>query len=116
MEKNCLTCGEKLNGRADKKYCNDACKNEFHNRKINRQVKLGMQQLLTAKKNHDILSKIEANGIELVSIKELELSGFDFMGLTGLKRIDSENFLLYCFDFSLEAAGNKYRINKYQSK
>src|SRR5688500_4030194 len=116
MEKFCLTCGEKLNGRADKKYCNDACKNEFHNRKFNRGAKLEMQQLLSARKNHNILSKIEADGIELISVKELERNGFDFKGLTGLKMIDRENFLLYCFDFSLEAAGNKFRINKYQSK
>ena len=31
MQKTCLSCGSKITGRADKKYCNDACKNDFHN-------------------------------------------------------------------------------------
>ena len=31
MEKTCLECNEKLIGRADKKFCNDYCRNAFNN-------------------------------------------------------------------------------------
>ena len=31
MEKECLECGTKLMGRADKKFCNDQCRNSYNN-------------------------------------------------------------------------------------
>lgn len=32
-EKNCHSCGKKLQGRSDKKFCNDYCRNAFNNAK-----------------------------------------------------------------------------------
>ena len=34
MKKNCLECGEAFNGRIDKKFCSDYCRNTYNN-KIN---------------------------------------------------------------------------------
>lgn len=31
MEKNCPECGDKIIGRADKKFCSDACRNAYNN-------------------------------------------------------------------------------------
>lgn len=31
MDKKCLECGEKIVGRADKKFCNDYCRNAYNN-------------------------------------------------------------------------------------
>ena len=32
MEKNCLECGTRIIGRADKKFCNDSCRNSYNNK------------------------------------------------------------------------------------
>jgi hypothetical protein len=32
MERHCIDCGESLNGRADKKFCSDQCRNSHNNR------------------------------------------------------------------------------------
>ncbi len=33
MEKRCLECNDVLHGRADKKFCSDACRNTYNNKK-----------------------------------------------------------------------------------
>jgi len=112
MQKLCLTCGKNLTGRSDKKYCNEACKNEFHNQQGVRTPPFEKNQLSTARKNRSILSKIEASGKAEIEMKELELCGFNFEGLTGLKFLGKDSLLLYCFDFSLQLNGNSCRIAK----
>lgn len=32
MEKLCPVCGKKIIGRVDKKFCNEQCKSDFHNK------------------------------------------------------------------------------------
>ena len=112
MQKTCLTCSKKLTGRSDKKYCNDACKNEFHNQQSVRTPAIEKLQLTTARKNRNILSQFEASGKAEIERAELELCGFSFEGLTGVKFLDQENFLLCCFDFRVQIKGNLCRIGK----
>ena len=112
MEKSCLTCGEKLTGRADKKYCNEACKNEFHNQQNGQRSSVEKQQLSVARKNHSILSEIEASGRAEIGVKDLERFGFNFEGLTGLQILGKGNFLLYCFDYRLMSTTKGYSIKK----
>ena len=33
MEKRCLECNDVLHGRSDKKFCSDACRNTYNNKK-----------------------------------------------------------------------------------
>jgi hypothetical protein len=113
MEKTCLTCGEKLTGRADKKYCNDACKNEFHNQQNSQRSTVEKQQWSLARKNRGILSGILASGMAEIGVTDLERFGFNFEGLTGLKRQGKGIFLLYCFEFMLKLRGNACVIKKW---
>lgn len=32
MDRSCLDCGKALVGRADKKFCDDSCRNNYNNR------------------------------------------------------------------------------------
>ena len=32
-QKNCIECGDKLRGRIDKKFCSDACRTSYHNKR-----------------------------------------------------------------------------------
>ncbi|MDQ3050950.1 MAG: hypothetical protein M3Q95_08710 [Bacteroidota bacterium] len=112
MEKMCVSCGERVTGRADKKYCNEACKNEFHNRKSNRQSPAEKARMTAARKNRSILSKIEASGLTQIGKTELELCGFNFEALTGLKMLGKGKFLLYCFDYQLQLQKEEWRIER----
>lgn len=112
MDKLCLTCNSKFTGRADKKFCNDACKNEYHNQLNSVKKPFEKMQLSAARKNHDILSKLETLGKEKIALEELELYGFDFEGFTGLKILNKGKFLLYCFDYRLQLNGKVYIIRK----
>ena len=40
----CLECGEKIIGRSDKKFCNDACRNSYNN-KQNKVYKFMLQEV-----------------------------------------------------------------------
>ncbi len=113
MEKTCLTCGEKLTGRADKKFCNDACKNEFHNQQAALRPSYEKKQRKVARKNRSLLLKIAASGNGEIEMKELELSGFNFEGLTGLKNFGKDMVQLYCYDFILQFQGNSCKIKKW---
>ncbi|MBQ5435932.1 MAG: DUF2116 family Zn-ribbon domain-containing protein, partial [Bacteroidales bacterium] len=31
MERRCIRCGAPLRGRADRKFCSDACRTDYHN-------------------------------------------------------------------------------------
>lgn len=82
----CKECGDKIIGRSDKKFCNDACRNAFNNRrnkdntalmrKINRQLRL----------NYCILSNLnyKENKLKLKQKQLLELR-FNFDYFTQLK-------------------------------
>lgn len=112
MDKLCLTCNSKFTGRADKKFCNDACKNEYHNQLNSLKKPFEKLQLSAARKNYDILSKLEILGKEKIALEELELYGFNFEGFTGVRILDKGKFQLSCFNFRLQPDGKYYKINK----
>ena len=58
MDRNCPECGDKLIGRADKKYCSDACKNA-HNNSNNRDSKNIVRRVNNRlRKNYRILEEL----------------------------------------------------------
>ena len=112
MQKTCLSCGSKITGRADKKYCNDACKNDFHNHHSGPPAHYERNQIAIALKNHKILRKIASAGIGEIGTKELEVYGFNFEGLTGLKLLSQDNYQLFCFDYVLNKNGASFILRK----
>ena len=112
MVKNCISCGKKLNGRSDKKFCSESCKNDFHNLQHSRKPAIVKIQRAAARRNRSLLVKMEASGIEKISTHELESIGFSFDGLTGIRIHPNESLLLYCFEYMLQRNGNSFTIQK----
>jgi len=84
MTKNCLECGEKIIGREDKKFCNDACRNTYNN-KINKDTTNLMRNVNYAlRKNYRILSDINLEGKTKTTRKKLVDLGFDFSLFTSI--------------------------------
>lgn len=83
---NCLECGEKIIGRADKKFCNDSCRNAFNNKQNKDSSNLMRNINNRLRKNYRVLS--EQNFVEgkAKTTKQRLLSeDFSFEYFTSLK-------------------------------
>ncbi len=83
---NCLECGEKIIGRSDKKFCNDACRNAYNN-KLNSDSSSIMRNINNRlRRNHRILSEVSFNeGKAKTTRSKLSAEGFDFDYFTQLR-------------------------------
>jgi len=109
MERRCLECNEVLHGRTDKKFCSDACRNAFNNRKKSvagngyvRKVNgiLGRNRNIMAELNPD--GKIRIHRAKLVN------RGFDFGFMTNLYTTRAGNVYYFCYDYGYLPLGNDY--------
>ena len=84
MEKQCLECGEKVMGRADKKFCSDYCRNSFNN-KIDKGDKNLVRNINNRlKKNYKILSELNPNEKGKTHRDKLISKNFDFNYFTSI--------------------------------
>lgn len=82
---NCRECGVPLKGRSDKRFCDDACRNAYHNQRTQgerRELQYTHQKL---RRNYRLLRDYDTSGIDRVRLEELLRQGFDPDCCTGLK-------------------------------
>jgi hypothetical protein len=108
----CIECEKIIKGRADKKYCSVACKNNHHNRKsstLSCQVRAATERL---RYNRNIIHKLYASGIRIITQKALKQSAFDFSYLFQM----DEN-TLNCLDYNIEIQSKQWiRISRLDEK
>lgn len=82
----CLECGSKIIGRADKKFCNDGCRNAYNN-KQNKDTSNLMRNINNKlRKNYRILQNYPYLGNKAKTTKsKLTSDGFDFEYFTNIK-------------------------------
>lgn len=82
VPKTCLECGERISGRSDKKFCDDACRVAHHNKLYGDDNNLvrGVNHLL--KRNRRILSRLNPKGTCRVTRQRMSEEGFNFQFLT----------------------------------
>lgn len=100
---NCLECGEKIIGRSDKKFCNDACRNAYNNKQNKDSTNLMRNVNNKLRKNYRILREINIDGKTKVVRSKLETLGFDFDYFTNLKvyKNGSEYKFIYDYGYKL---------------
>lgn len=100
---NCLECGEKIIGRSDKKFCNDACRNAYNNKQNKDSTNLMRNVNNKLRKNYRILIEINTDGKTKVTKSKLESLGFDFDYFTNLKvyKNGSEYKFIYDYGYKL---------------
>lgn len=82
----CLECGDKIIGRADKKFCNDGCRNSYNNKQNKDASNLMRNVHHRLRKNYRILSELKFKENKAQTFKEkLDSEGFDFEYFTNLK-------------------------------
>jgi hypothetical protein len=98
--KNCLECEKTINGRSDKKFCNDGCRNSFNNRQntASNQYVRNVNSLL--RKNRKILQNLMPdNGKTSISEKTLKVLGFNFEYFTHIYETKNGNTYKFCYEF-----------------
>lgn len=94
----CLECGREVYGRTDKKFCNDSCRNKFHNRRHNEEKKIIERTLNALYRNHEYLGNLLKAGINAIDIDIAKLSGFEPEIITGWRKTRSKHSECRCFD------------------
>ena len=82
---NCIECGEKIIGRSDKKFCNDACRNAYNNKQNKDSSNLMRNVNNKLRRNYRILSDINTEGKTKITKSKLDGLGFDFNYFTQMK-------------------------------
>lgn len=79
MEKLCLECGTTLHGRADKRFCDDACRNAYNNRLNSDQVNLVRNVNNILRRNRRVLLEfLKEEKMIKIPRDRLNREGFDF--------------------------------------
>jgi len=94
--KKCLLCSEDFSGRADKKFCGDACRNAYNYDKLYLHEKKIKPIYYTLRRNRMTLAKLM--NCEGVTISEMARNGFNFDFATH-RRTREEVEETFCFDY-----------------
>ena len=99
MERHCLECNDQLHGRADQKFCSDACRNCYNNRKKNSCTDPVMKKInAILSRNRSILTELNPRGRKRIHRSALSRKGFDFGYLTHFQRTKTGAVCYYCYD------------------
>jgi|SRR5690606_8113528 len=95
----CFACDKPLRGRADKKYCDDSCRNYYHNHvRYRRDEKVKKVNAILSKNLNILESLLPRDRDHVVVTKEylLEL-GFNFKFVTHLAVSNSNKLFHFCY-------------------
>lgn len=107
--KNCLECHTSIQGRSDKKFCDDACRNSYHNRINQKQNSLTRKVHQTLKKNYRILVSIMAEHKKSKTTKDqLTSLGYQFDFLTHIKAHRNGNFSYWVYNYGYKVLDDKF--------
>ena len=114
MEKRtCTECGESFNGRVDKKFCSDLCRNAFNN-KLNSDSTNYVRNITNIlRKNRRIINELLPEETAKVSQQKLMDKGFNFNYFTNITTTKTGKNYTFCYEFGyLPIEGNYYLLVK----
>ena len=95
MEKLCPECGTKIIGRADKKFCSDACRNTYNNALNKDSTNLVRNINNRLRKNYRILEKLNKEDKTKIKKEQLIKEGFSFEYFTS--QYTTKTGAVYCY-------------------
>jgi hypothetical protein len=98
-ERNCLDCGEPLHGRADKKFCNDLCRNNYNNQLNSNSYNLVRNVNNILRRNRRVLEELNPTGKTKTTRKKLAAKGFDFDYITSLYQTKTGSTYMFCYEY-----------------
>lgn len=99
-QRKCLNCGEPLQGRTDKKFCDDQCRSQYNNR-ANSDVTAQMRNINNIlRRNRRVLEQALAkNATVRTSMKRLLEAGFNPRYHTHTYETRDGHTYRYCYDY-----------------
>ena len=96
----CLSCDKNVIGRADKKFCNDYCRNEYNNAQKADTTNLMRNINAALAKNRRIMQGLFAEGEEIhkVHFDKLQLKGFSLKYFTHTYTNKKGQVYFFCYD------------------
>ncbi|UXX81236.1 hypothetical protein N7E81_09020 [Reichenbachiella carrageenanivorans] len=97
-QRQCPECERPIFGRADKKFCSDACRNAFNNRMNSDTTNFVRNVNNTLRKNRRILLDLQTLGKAKIHRDKLLKAGFDFDFFTNTYETKIGEIYKYCYD------------------
>ena len=99
LSRNCPECGEKIIGRADKKFCSDQCRNTFNNQ-LNSDASNTVRNINNIlRKNRRILQELnKQSGKTMVTKDALLTNGFNFTYSTHTYTTKKGDNYRFCYE------------------
>lgn len=104
----CVNCGSTFTGRSDKKFCDDGCRNAYHNKRFALEQKVLRKIQRKLMRNRNLLVALIDRGEHRISVSELLANNFQSNLITGIFT-DSENRkIVEVFDKAVVYLSNDY--------
>ncbi|MAZ93316.1 MAG: hypothetical protein CMF58_02775 [Lentimicrobiaceae bacterium] len=108
MDVRCLECDTPLIGRVDKKFCNDQCRNSYHNKEKREDSTFVRSVNSILRKNRNILKNNNPNGKAKVRKQDLLNSGFNFKYFTNTYTTKDNRIYYFVYEHGYVSIGNDY--------
>ncbi len=95
----CLDCGSALAGRADKKFCDDACRSNYNNRRNVEDSGYLRRVNGILKRNRRILETLNPEGKTKIKWKALVNEGFNFDYITDMYETSKGIHYRFCYEY-----------------
>lgn len=102
--RNCPTCGKTVKGRADKKFCDDYCRNNYNNQLNSDGVNYVRNVNNILRRNRRILEET-MEGVEKATARskaELAKKGYRFDYFTSIFTNKEKETYYYCYDYGFK--------------
>ncbi|MBO8455043.1 MAG: hypothetical protein IAC08_01390 [Bacteroidetes bacterium] len=94
----CLECGDEIHyGRQDRKFCCEACKNRYNNRKTRSSRNTRLRVMNALDRNYRLLDRLLKLGMDSLDLVELRHMGFEPSYVTSYRRLRCHDEFC-CFD------------------
>lgn len=98
-QRKCLECSDTLRGRADQKFCSDACRNSYNNRNHSDVTSLMRNVNNILRKNRKILLNCTEAKKTKISRDNLIQKGFNFTYFTHIYTTKKGSSYYFCYDY-----------------
>ena len=106
LVKKCNECGEAMNGRSDKRFCSDLCRNVYHNRERISQTEKIREVNIILSRNRRILKHCLEGRSSKVPVSYLYKCGFDFNYFTHQVKDLQGELVVFCYELGYQQMEN----------
>ena len=109
-DKVCLECGDKIIGRADKKFCSDQCRISYNNKLNSDETNYVRNVNNILRRNRRILMELNTTGKTRIALDKLKAKGFDFAYFTSTYTTKDGAIYKLCYEQGYREVEKNYYL------